>query len=79
MYRREPVQALDGGEDGLDLIARLIEQSAQKLSPGGIALLEIEAGQGEQSQALAAEHFPNAEITVLRDMAGLDRLLTIQT
>ena len=78
VFRREPVLALDGGEDGLDLIARLIEQSAQKLSPGGITLLEIEAGQGAQSQALAAEHFPKAVITVLRDLAGLDRLLTIQ-
>lgn len=79
VYRREPILALDGGAEGLDLIARLIKQSAHKLASGGIALLEIEAGQGAQGQALAAEHFPNAKISVLRDLAGLDRLLTIQT
>jgi len=78
VFRREPILALNGGEDGFDLISRLIEQSAQKLSPGGITLLEIEAGQGAESQALADKHFPEAEISVLQDLAGLDRLLTIQ-
>ena len=79
VYRHEPALALDGGEDGLAVIARLLEQAAQKLASGGIALLEIEAGQGAPGKALAAEHFPDAEISVRRDLAGLDRLLAIQT
>jgi release factor glutamine methyltransferase len=79
VYRREPDLALDGGEDGLVVIARLVAQAAQKLAPGGLVLLEIEAGQGAQSRSLAAEYFPDAGITVRCDLAGLDRLLVIQT
>ena len=43
--RREPVTALYGGIDGLDLYRRLIPQAYEKLAPGGRLLLEIGAGQ----------------------------------
>lgn len=76
--RWEPRAALDGGEDGLDFIRRLLEQAPARLKPGGLALLEIEAGQGEPAQALARREFPQAHIQVLPDLAGLPRLLTIE-
>lgn len=76
--RWEPRAALDGGEDGLDFIRRLLEQAPARLKPGSLALLEIEAGQGEPAQALARRAFPQARIRVLPDLAGLPRLLTIE-
>ncbi len=75
--RREPRLALDGGADGLDLIGRLLGQMPSRLRPGGLALLEIDCTQGERAAALARERFPSAQIAVLPDLAGLDRVLRV--
>lgn len=73
----EPRLALDGGPDGLRLISRLLNQLASRLAPGGLALLEIEATGGPAALALARAVFPQAGIQVLKDLAGLDRLVRI--
>ena len=75
----EPHLALDGGIGGLDLIRNLLHQSPVHLKPGGLILLEIGADQGEVTQQLALEVFPKAAVTVLKDLAGLDRTVSIQT
>lgn len=77
VYWREPRLALDGGPDGLDLIRKLLMQAAKLLAPGGLALLEIEAGQPEAAREAAAQCFPQAEISTKLDLAGRHRLLTI--
>ena len=74
--RREPALALDGGPDGLNLFRRLLAQLPAALTPGGWALLEIGAGQGQAVAALAEALRP-AHIRVLPDLAGLDRLVEI--
>ncbi len=43
-FRREPRLALDGGADGLDLVRRLVRQSASRLKPGGILMIEVGGG-----------------------------------
>jgi release factor glutamine methyltransferase len=77
--RWEPIAALDGGPDGLNIIRRLLAHLPERLAPGGLALLEIEAHQGPAAQELALRHFPGSEVTVVRDLAGRDRLVRIQT
>lgn len=74
----EPKLALDGGVDGLDAIRRLIGMGPALLAPGGMMLLEIEARQGAPVRALAEQAFPTAEVNVLRDLAGKERLARIQ-
>lgn len=74
----EPRSALDGGQDGLDLIRRLLDEVPRRLSENSLLLLEIESRQGEAVKRLAEELFPNAEITLLRDYAGLDRVVRIE-
>jgi release factor glutamine methyltransferase len=74
----EPRLALDGGPDGLALIRRLIERAPALLAPGGMLLLEIDFTQGEIARRLAREAFPQAEIDVETDFAGLERVLIIQ-
>jgi release factor glutamine methyltransferase len=71
----EPRLALDGGEDGLRLIERLLAQARRIIRPGGLILLEIEAQQGAAAAALAQASFPTARVDVLRDYAGLDRIV----
>ncbi len=59
--RYEPRIALDGGPDGLRLIARALEQAAPRLAEGGLALFEIEAPQGSAARELARRFFPAAK------------------
>lgn len=76
--RHEPVLALDGGQDGMELIGRLLADAQRWISPGGLMLLEIESGQGEAAPALARRYFSSAVIDVHADLAGNPRLLRIQ-
>lgn len=76
--RWEPVTALNGGKEGLDLILRLLEQSANRMAAGGLMLLEIEASQGDKARSLARSAFPDAYVRLHQDLAGLDRVLEIK-
>lgn len=79
VYGREPGLALDGGPDGLRVIRQLLASAPAHLEVGGGLLLEIEASQGAAFLELARQAFPDANIQVLPDLAGKDRLLTIKT
>jgi release factor glutamine methyltransferase len=75
--QQEPVLALDGGADGLDLIRRLLVQAEDKLKDNGIMLLEMDPEQIPVVAKLAMEHFPKGTIRVEKDLAGMDRILVI--
>lgn len=76
--RYEPLLALDGGSDGLVLVRRLLEQAAKLINPGGLTLLEIGAGQGQAAAEIAQNAFPQAQVHVELDYAGLDRVVVIE-
>jgi release factor glutamine methyltransferase len=75
---REPALALHGGEDGLDLIRRVLDAAPDHLAKDGLLLLEIEASQGEAVTALAANAFPQAMVHLHQDLTGRDRMVEIQ-
>jgi release factor glutamine methyltransferase len=75
---REPILALDGGMDGLDLIAALLRQVCGRLAPGGRIFMEIEANQGQAARSLARQIYPQATIQILPDLAGKDRVLIVE-
>lgn len=77
--RYEPHAALDGGADGLDLYRRLLAGAPAVLRPGGAVLLEIGATQGPAVAALARAAFPQAQVAVHQDLAGLDRVIAVET
>jgi release factor glutamine methyltransferase len=54
--RREPLLALDGGEDGLALIGRIIAESPRFLANNGALLLEADPRQMESISAILASH-----------------------
>lgn len=57
----EPRLALDGGNDGLDLVRRIVVSAARLLRPGGWLLIELGAHQDQAlSPALAACGFDSA-------------------
>ena len=45
--QKEPVLALDGGPDGLDVIRRVVDAALPRLKAGGLLALEIGDAQGE--------------------------------
>jgi len=70
--RHDPVTALDGGADGLDLIRRLIESAPAHLTPGGTLLLEIGAGQADAVNVLlSARKF--RDISLRPDYSNIPR------
>ena len=70
----EPQLALDGGEEGMDLIIPLVEQAAKVLKPSGGLFLEIGYDQGQEvSCTLNEAGFEN--VRIIKDYAGLDRIV----
>jgi release factor glutamine methyltransferase len=77
IFEREPTLALDGGEDGLGLIRRLLQIGPEWLAPNGMMLLEVESSLGIQALNFACDLFSEATIHLHQDLAGQDRLLEI--
>jgi len=73
----EPIMALAGGKNGLDKIQQLLEQIPGKLNHGGHFLLEIGQDQGEAVTSLVNKHFPQANIELIPDLSGIDRLVEV--
>ena len=77
--RREPVQALDGGPDGLDTMRRLFDQAPAALNPGGAMLVEIDPRQLRAVTFLAAAAFPDGRVSHRLDLAGRPRVVAVAT
>ena len=71
----EPLEALDGGPDGLDLLRRLIPLMPGRLSATGFAIIEFDGSHQTAAlrQLLAGSGL--TAITVHKDLAGHDRLV----
>ena len=71
----DPVIALDGREDGLYYYRRIVRESRSYLDEGGALLFEIGCDQAEAvSGLMSGAGF--SEITVKKDLAGLDRVVS---
>lgn len=75
----EPALALDGGKDGLSLIRTAVAQAPAAVKPGGLVLFECDPAQARRIVRLAQGHWPAAEVSVHKDLAGLNRVVRIQT
>ncbi len=70
----EPMLALDGGADGLDIYKRLIGQGRDYLEEGGLMALEIGYDQSESVSAIMRDSgFKDVE--TIKDLADLDRVV----
>lgn len=71
----EPRHALVAGEDGLDLVRRILEQAPHYLETGGVIALEIGADQAPNTVALF-ERAGFSDIEVSRDLAQHERVVS---
>jgi release factor glutamine methyltransferase len=75
--RHDPRSALDGGEDGLDLLRSLVADLPRLLRPCGGAVLEVGEEQANRVVELAAA----AGLAVarrIRDVGGVERVLVLE-
>jgi release factor glutamine methyltransferase len=71
----EPHLALDGGEDGLRIVDRLIPQALALLKVGGHLILEIGSDQEEPVRTLIAKQLDFELAPTIRDAANQPRVL----
>jgi release factor glutamine methyltransferase len=72
--RHDPVSALDGGADGLDLVRRLAAEAPAKCAPDALLALEIGIGQAGEVAGILAEHNWR-DIAVRSDYQGIERFV----
>jgi release factor glutamine methyltransferase len=72
--QHDPLMALDGGEDGLDVIRKFIKEAPSRLKPGGAVYLEIGISQSrEVADLLGRQKF--RDISVEKDYQGVERFV----
>lgn len=70
----EPMLALDGGEDGLDVYRKILKSTRGMLEPGGLYLFELhETCLGEAKKIALDAGLTN--VSIIKDLAGKDRFL----
>ena len=73
--RREPMLALDGGSDGLEVYRRIAAEAAAHLNPGGFIYLEVGIGEAEPVLSLITENIDCAQAGVINDLNGIPRVV----
>jgi release factor glutamine methyltransferase len=72
----EPLDALDGGPDGLEVLGRLIAESTRSLRPGAALVVETAGGDQVAEVARSARSAGLEGVAVHRDLAGVARFVT---
>ena len=70
----EPMEALDGMEDGLHFYRRIVREAKELLARGGYLMLEIGHDQGASVSEML-EYGGYAEVRVIKDLARNDRVV----
>lgn len=71
----EPIQALDGGPDGLDFYQRITQAAPAYLKPGGWLLFEVGVNQAEPVQKLFTRAGKFADLFTVKDHNLIERVV----
>ena len=74
----DPRLALDGGEDGLDAYRAILPAASRRLRPGGVAVIELGAGQDAAVAELALAAGLAVDGPARRDLSGMPRALVLR-
>lgn len=68
----EPIVALDGGADGLDVVRRIATDGLVWLRPGGLLAVETDTSCAKEAAHILARWYEGVEVR--RDLTGRDRI-----
>ncbi|RDY20685.1 peptide chain release factor N(5)-glutamine methyltransferase [Criibacterium bergeronii] len=71
----EPLNALDGGESGIEFYDKIIRDAKAFLNKDGYLFLEIGYDQKDDVSNLFSKHNINVKLKVVKDLAGYDRVI----
>ena len=74
----EPRGALVSGPDGTEVIARLLEQTPDRLNIGGRLIIELSPMIADACQALALANSAFGDLRFIKDLDGHRRILSLQ-
>ncbi len=74
----EPRLALDGGEDGLGSIRKIIANAWKFLNPGGFLLLETGCNQKRKVEKIAENYASYDFVQYIKDYSGHDRIAVMK-
>ncbi|HEY8443348.1 MAG TPA: peptide chain release factor N(5)-glutamine methyltransferase [Clostridia bacterium] len=75
--KQEPVKALDGGEDGLDIIRRILDDAHKYLVSGGYLMMEAGLGQPQIIKEIIQTKYGEIykDIEIIKDLDGIERII----
>ncbi len=73
--KTEPLQALDGGADGLNFYRKIISAAPEFLFSGGFLALEIGSNQADDVKKIFSDNKNFYDTEIFQDLAGLDRVI----
>jgi len=76
--KKEPVCALEGGNEGLNFYQRIIPEALKYLVDGGYLVMEIGDRQGKEVMDLFKKEKQLCQFQLVTDYAGLDRVVMAQ-
>ncbi len=76
IVKREPIEALIAGKEGLDIIQKLIEATPSHLKPEGLLAFEIGINQAEPATKLLESDGRYEKIRLVPDLRGIKRIAT---
>jgi release factor glutamine methyltransferase len=74
----EPIDALDGGEDGLDYYRAVIPKARDYLKEGGHLMLELGVSQADAVREIS-KNAGFIDISLIKDYAGIERILILKS
>jgi len=74
----EPLLALDGGADGLDIVEKIVETAPLYLKKNGTLMIEIGFDQKDCVAQIVSDAACYAELKFIRDYSGYDRVVQMR-
>ena len=75
----EPFNAIFAADNGAEIIKKFLVESKGYLIKNGLILLELDPRNAEDIKSFAKKIYPQAKTELTKDLAGLERYLTIQS
>ena len=73
----DPGIALDGGPDGMSLLARFLKHAGSRIRPQGLVAVEVGRGQADAAVSiLSGRHSEWTGIRKSRDLSGIERVVS---